>query len=224
MGVRPAPRWLLVVVAALPALASCARPIHRRTYVFADPGARHDHPADVPSRAMELVLAGRVHAADGPGLATAMASAFRRLRPDQHLYYRHPSGGAWTFAVEGGALVVRARGRRGDAVERYDLGELRRAAEAGPPAKVAEPGAIVPIDGQHAELEVDVAFAIEQFVFVDGVFAGSVPPGGTRVFRARPGRITVTASDSPDGAVNAVTAVFELRAGRRQRWSILPRL
>jgi hypothetical protein len=221
--------WLALPL-ALPLallLAACLRPVHARTYALhVDGHSGYDHPARVGEGQLDLALRGRVADADLPGLAPAMARAFARLGPDQVLYYRHPDGGAWLFGVRGGKLVVTPFGARA-AVARpaeYALADLAEADRpAAPPKKLVHVERVT-TGHADAELEVEVAFAIEQYVFVGGTFVGTVGPGQTRVFRVPAGRARVVVADGKDGATNAAGVELDLEVGVLERLSVEPQL
>lgn len=219
-------RTTLSIVTLVLSLAACLRPIHERTWVVGSyAGARYDHPAHVAEAALELALAGRVDDADRPGLAAAMARAFPRLRPDQVIYYRHPGGGAYLFGVRAGKLVVTPvglRARGGAPPAEYALTDLQNSS----PPKRAARGDVTDLaaGATGAELEVESAFAVPQFVFADGVFLGTVAPGATRVFPIAAGHAHVVAADGQDGKQNAVEDDFDFVPGKRYHWSIEPRL
>ncbi len=216
--------WSLVLIAGA-TCAGCVRPLEARTFVFEVPGQRgFDHPADVPADAIALALVGRVPAADIPPLARAIASRFRSLRPSQVVYYRHAHGGAYLIGVRGRQLVVIPHGLRAAksaAPAAYDLDALAAARRSGP-RKRAERGEPTATGGEGAMLEVDVAFAATQFVFVNGTFTGTVEPGQMRSFPVAPGHAVVVAADAADGARNAVRAEFDFQPGQLEHWSILP--
>lgn len=211
----------IALIVTLITAAGCTRPIHRRTYVFQLAGhGAYDHPATVPEEAIRLTLLGRVAPVDLDGLPQTMRRAFQRMRPAQVIYYRRPEGGAYLFGVRDGSLVVTPWGRPGRA-QRYALTELLRVA----PAKAVERGEAAPgATPDQAELEVESAFGVTQYVFVDGTFAGTVPVGASQVFLLAGGRVTIVLADAADGGTNAVRLGLELSPGRRYRLSVLPRL
>ena len=77
--------------------------------------------------------------------------------------------------------------------------------------------------GGPPEVEVESAFAIEQFLFVNGTFLGTVPPGQTRLFELPEGKVVLVSADAKDGA-NPARVELEAVIGRRTRLSILPKL
>lgn len=213
-------RWAL----CLALVAACHRPIHRRTHVFEQPGARpYQHPAELSAEALEPILVGRIHRADLPGMAAALSRTFRRLGPRDVIHYRHPDGGAVVMYVLGDALVVKATG---EPIATYALADLELGTRAIRPPKRVEVGEITPLDGVgaggDAELEVSALIALAQYVFVDGKFVGAVPPGETRTFVIRPGRVRVVIADGDDGRANAVTVEVEVQGGTRRAVAVTP--
>lgn len=204
------------------AIAACHRPIHRRTHVFEMSAARaYQHPAEIAPEALEPILVGRVHRADLPGMAKDLSRAFRRMSPREAIHYRHPGGGAVVLYVQGDALVVEARR---EPPARYPLADLAVGTRSLRPPKRIDVGEVARIDGGGAELEVSALIALAQFVFVDGRFVGAVPPGETRTFAIRPGRVTLVVADGDDGKANAVSVEIDVAGGTRRSVAVTPRL
>lgn len=215
----------LALILVLVTAVGCVRPIHRRTFVFHIAGQTgFDHPATLDENALGLALAGRIAPADLPGMAHAMARAFRRMHGGEVIYYRRPEGGAYLFAVQGGALVVTPYGRAGKA-DRYALADLSRAASTrGGRPKVIVRGAVEAADAPGAIVQIESAFAIEQFVYVNGTFQGTVAPGQSRAFDVAPGHVTLLVADAADGVTNAVTLELDVAAGKQYALSVEPEI
>ncbi len=64
-----------------------------------------------------------------------------------------------------------------------------------------------------AVLRVENRWRVAQYVFVDGVYVGSVPVGESRDFQIQVGHHRAVAADSRDGATNPVNDDFDVTAG-----------